>query len=217
MKTIQQNGNMATTVVTESQQQKQQETSQGISVAQQIVALLEQMGVKLAFGVSGGAIAPVWVALEKSSIEVLHFRHEGGSAFAACEASLVDNQPVVVFTTGGPGITNILTGLFAAKWEGAKVILLSPHTSAPQRGKCAFQETSNHTMPEGILTSSTLFDYATIIESPEQLNSAGRRLAAGLSQPGGFVANLSLPLAIQYQYSKTLLPKNCFPFHSSCS
>lgn len=204
----QQNEKSTTTVITESQQKQ---APHSVSVAQQVVELLEQMGVKLAFGVSGGAIASVWAALEKSSIiEVLHFRHEAGAAFAACEASLAENRPVAVFTTTGPGITNTLTGLFAARWEGAKVIFLSPYTSVSQRGRWAFQETSSHTIPEGMLTSATLFHYATIVESAEQLTLVARRLTAGLFQPGGFVVNLSLPVAVQSHSCKTPLPKEYF-------
>jgi len=84
------------------------------SVAKTVVKMLVEMGVKYAFGVSGGAIAPLWAELQHSEIQVLHFRHEAGAAFAAVEASLASNRPVVVFSTTGPGITNALTGLFAA-------------------------------------------------------------------------------------------------------
>ena len=74
-----------------------------------------------AFGVSGGAIAALWGALSASDIKVVHFRHETGAAFAAIEAHFVTNAPVVVFTTTGPGLTNALTGMLAARGEGAKI------------------------------------------------------------------------------------------------
>ncbi|WP_013334607.1 thiamine pyrophosphate-binding protein [Gloeothece verrucosa] len=177
------------------------------TVSHAIVNMLEQMGVQYAFGVSGGAIAPLWDALAHSSIQVLHFRHEAGAAFAAAEAYFASNKPVVVFTTTGPGITNALTGLMAARWEGAKVIFLSGATSAPQRGRWACQETSTYTMPhEGIFTSGTLFNYATTFESPDQLPVIARRLASGLEQPGGFVAHVSISRAIQASKINSLLP-----------
>lgn len=70
-------------------------------------------------------------------MQVLHLRHEVG---AAIEVYFASDRPVVVFTTTGPGITNALTGLLAARWEGAKVILVSASTSASQRGRWAIQE-----------------------------------------------------------------------------
>jgi len=178
------------------------------SVAEAVVKILEDMGVQYAFGVSGGAIAPVWAALHQSSIQVLHFRHEAGAAFAATEAYFASDRPVVVFATTGPGITNALTGLFAARWEGAKVILVSASTSAPQRGRWAFQETSTYTMPSaGIFTSGPIFHYATTLECSDELPEISRRLALGLGQPGGFVAHLSIPTNIQTSSPETSLPQ----------
>ncbi len=60
--------------------------SGAISVASAIVKMLEDLGVQYAFGVSGGAIAPIWHTLQHSSIKLRHFRHEAGAAFAATEA-----------------------------------------------------------------------------------------------------------------------------------
>lgn len=178
------------------------------SVAEAVVKILGDMGVQYAFGVSGGAIAPVWAALHQSSIQVLHFRHEAGAAFAAIEAYFASDRPVVVFTTTGPGITNALTGLLAARWEGAKVIFVSASTSAPQRGRWACQETSTYTMPSaGIFTSGQIFHYATTLESSDELTEVSRRLALGLEQPGGFVAHISIPTNIQTSSLKTSLPR----------
>ncbi|MEH2163832.1 MAG: scytonemin biosynthesis protein ScyA [Nostoc sp.] len=174
------------------------ETPPTLSVADAIAQMLENLGVSYAFGVAGGAMASLWGALSNSSIEVLNFRHEAGAAFAATEAYFANNRPTVVFTTAGPGITNALTGLFAARGEGAKVILLSACTSAPQRGRWAIQETSTYTLPSGgIFTSGALFNYAITIESAAQLPQIFRKLAMALAQPGGFVAHLSIPTAVQ--------------------
>ena len=65
---------------------------------------LEQLGVRHAFGVTGGAISFFWSALGGTGIDVTHFRHESGAAFAACEASIASGRPVVVFVTTGPEI-----------------------------------------------------------------------------------------------------------------
>ncbi|MBN3878072.1 MAG: thiamine pyrophosphate-binding protein [Nostoc sp. JL23] len=180
------------------------EVTASVSVASAVVKMLEKMGVQYAFGVSGGAIAPLWHSLENSSIQVVHFRHEAGAAFAATEAHFTSDRPVVVFTTAGPGITNAITGLYAARWDGAKVIFLSPSTSASQRGMWAFQETSAYTMPSAdIFTTGKLFHYATTLESGEQLPEIARRLGLGLARPGSFVAHLSIPTAVQTSTAKT--------------
>lgn len=170
-----------------------------LSVAQSITKMLEDCGVTWAFGVSGGAMATLWEALSNSrKIQVLHCRHEAGAAFAAAEASLVSDRPVAVFTTAGPGFTNALTGLFAARGEGAKVIAMSACTSSPQRGRWAIQETSVYSLPmSGLYTAGALFNDATVIESADQLPQIARRIASGLARPEGYVAHLSVPTAVQ--------------------
>jgi acetolactate synthase I/II/III large subunit len=191
-----------------TEEQSHSKPSRPFSVAEEVVKILAGMGVEYAFGVSGGAIAPMWAALHQSSMQVLHFRHEAGAAFAAIEAHFASDRPVVVFTTTGPGITNALTGLLAARWEGAKVIFVSASTSSPQRGRWACQETSNYTMPSAdIFTSGTIFHYATTLESSDELPEIARRIALGLGQPGGFVAHISIPTNIQTSSVNTSLPR----------
>ncbi|MBD2500519.1 thiamine pyrophosphate-dependent enzyme [Anabaena azotica] len=178
-----------------------------ITVGKALVQILEDAGVSYAFGISGGGIGPLWAALNSSNIELMHFRHESGAAFAAIETYFTTGRPVVVFTTTGPGITNVLTGILAARGEGAKVILLSATTPAGNRGRGACQETSSHTMPfSGIFTSEPLFNYASIVETGEELPEVSRRLAQGLAQPGGFVAHISVPTKVQTAPLATQLP-----------
>lgn len=182
-----------------------------LTVAEAMVKMLETLGVRRAFGISGGGIGPLWATLNHSSLQVLHFRHEAGAAFAATEAYFATGRPVVVFTTTGPGITNALTGLLSARGDGAKVILLSASTSTANRGRWACQETSSYTMPgSGIFTSGTLFHYATTVESGDQLPEISRRLAPGIARSGGFVAHLSVPTAIQTSLMKATLPRVAF-------
>ncbi len=182
-----------------------------LTVGEAVVKILEDMGVRYAFGVSGGGIGPLWAILNRSNIELLHFRHESGAAFAATEAYFASDRPVVVFTTTGPGITNALTGLFAARGEGAKVILVSAATAGGNRGRWACQETSAHTMPiSGIFTAGVLFNYATTIESGDEIPEISRRLAQGLAQPGGFIAHISIPTPIQTTPLKVQLPQQLF-------
>jgi len=167
------------------------------TVASALVEMLARLGVKEAFGVSGGAMAALWDALSASELGVFHFRHESGAAFAAIEAGFAGGRPTVLFTTTGPGLTNALTGILAARDERARVIVVSPHTSASSRGRFAIQETSRHTLPASLYESGRPFHFATVIENPDQLTSVERALRAGLASHSGFVAHLALDTAVQ--------------------
>ncbi len=167
------------------------------TVAEGLALALRDLGVVHAFGVCGGAQALVWGALSKH-LDLLHFRHEAGAAFAATEAYFASGKPVVAFTTTGPGISNALTGLLAARSEGAKVILVSAYASAPQRGRGGIQETSSYTMPAGgLFEAGAWFDDAVVLEAPAQLPQVLRRLESGLAGPAGYVAHISIPNAVQ--------------------
>ena len=162
------------------------------TVSTSLVDVLMRLGVTHAFGVMGGAIAPFFHAVAHSDIVTLHLRHEAGAAFAAVEASLATRRPVLVYTTAGPGLTNAITGMLAARWDGAHVIFISASTAAAHRGRIATQETSATT-----LVPSGACHYATTIEHPAQVGPGRAPHAPGRARPGGVGADLSLPIDIQ--------------------
>jgi acetolactate synthase-1/2/3 large subunit len=59
----------------------------------------------------------------------------------------------------------------------------------------------------GIFTSGSVFNYATTLESSNELPEISQRLALGLAQPGGFVAHLSIPTNIQTSSLNISLPQ----------
>lgn len=172
--------------------------SQTTNICEALVSLLTSLGIQHAYGVAGGAAAKIGDALGRSTVHFVHCRHEAGAAFAAVETYFATGRPAVVFTTTGPGIMNALTGCSAARHEGAKIVLLSAGTSAASRGRWACQETSSYRVPiSGLFTAGPLFDYAVMMEHPSELAEIAARLERGLARPGGFVAHISIPTALQ--------------------
>ena len=174
-------------------------TSMG-NVAAAVIELLEALGVRRAYGLTGGPIAPFCDQLGRSGIEAMHCRHESGAAFAALEDSLASGLPPAVFVTTGPGVTNALTGMCAARWEGGRVLLISACTPAREMGRRAFQETSDATLPPPACSSAgrsstTPGGSAT----PPSSRRCAAAIARGLARPQGWVGHLSLPLAVQTQ------------------
>ncbi len=174
------------------------QTHKETTVVEGLVDYLAALGVEQAFGVSGGAIALIFDALQESAIELSHFRHETGAAFAATEAFFATGQATAVFATTGPGLLNSLTGMTAARWDGAKVILISGATNSQQRGRWATQETSSYTTPQDLLyTKGPIFDFAVRMEHASELPEVLRRLSLGLARPGGFIAHICMPMSVQ--------------------
>lgn len=177
-------------------------------VADVVSEWLVTQGVTLAFGVSGGGVGAVWHALAHTpAIRVIHTAHESGAAFAATEASLTTGRPVVVFTTTGPGLTNALTGIIAARQEGARVLLISGATPAGRLGRGATQATDESGPIAGLYTPGPLFDAATLVHTAEQLAPTLQRAAEVLSRPSGGVVHIGIPTDLQgAQIAPPLLP-----------
>ena len=174
------------------------QTTGRVTLSFALADILVDAGVKYAFGIVGGGNAPLAEALDLSAIEVWHTRHESGAGFAATEASLASGSPVVVFVTTGPGLLNVLNGVCAARWDGATVILLSGSTNPEHKGRWPVQETSSYTMPIGDLyAAGKFFDFAVQMNSIAELSQIRRRIFTGIVRPQGFVAHISLPLALQ--------------------
>ncbi len=168
------------------------------TVASAVAEILVGLGISHAFGIIGGACAPLVHALQQAGVVLVHARHEAGAVFQATEAYMATGQPAACFTTAGPGLTNALTGVAAARWDQAKLVLVSGITSPALRGRGAIQETSPYTLPyELLFAPGRLFHFAAQLADPAELDEIQLRLRAGLLGLGGFVAHLSLPLALQ--------------------
>lgn len=157
---------------------------------------LSQLGLEWAFGVPGGGIARVWRALTESLNQAC-FSHEQGAVFAAIEAGIATGRPVVVFCTTGPGLTNTLSGLVAARHEGARIILISPRTSPTHSGTCAIQETPAMVPSADFFSPGWLFEDVFLLDLPEQLGGCLDTLSRRLQAPGGYLAHLSVPVSVQ--------------------
>jgi len=186
-------------------------TSPDATVSEVLAGILLDFGVTLAFGVMGGTVAVLCETLAREGLKMVHCRHEAGAAFAATEASLATGKAAAVFTTSGPSLVNAMNGLMAARWEGAKVILLSGTTPASQRSRWAFQETSSFTMPEDFFRPGPLFHYAVDLRDGVELASVASRLRFGLARPGGFVAHVGVPSVLQSSATPALSLPPCAP------
>lgn len=100
-------------------------------------------GVTTVFGYPGGAIMPVYDSLYHYVDKINHIlvRHEQGSIHAAQGFARVTGKTGVVFSTSGPGATNLITGLADALIDSTPVVCITGQVFAHLLGTDAFQET----------------------------------------------------------------------------
>ena len=104
-----------------------------------VVEVLEDEGVRLAFGVPGAAILPLYQALKDSRIRHLAVRHEEGGTHAADGWSRVTGEPGVCIGTSGPAGTNMITGLYTALADSIPILCITGQAPTGVLHKEAFQ------------------------------------------------------------------------------
>src|SRR5260221_13504725 len=86
---------------------------------------LRAEGVDLVFGYPGGAIMPLYDALEGSGVRHVLTRHEQGAVFAAEGFARATGKVGGAIATSGPGATNLVTGIADPEMESAPLVCIS--------------------------------------------------------------------------------------------
>ncbi|RNL79006.1 thiamine pyrophosphate-binding protein [Nocardioides marmorisolisilvae] len=114
------------------------------TVSDVLVETLVAHGVDTVFGMVGhsnlGFADALRRAEERGELRFIGIRHEGAAAFAASGYGKLTGRPAACFAIAGPGSTNLLTGLYDAKLDGAPVIAISGQVPSKVRGRGAFQD-----------------------------------------------------------------------------
>ena len=105
-----------------------------------VVKVLEDEGVRYAFGIPGAAILPLYDALRKSDlITHLVVRHEEGGTHAADGYARATGEPGICIGTSGPAGTNMITGLYTAIADSIPIICVTGQAATHVLHKEAFQ------------------------------------------------------------------------------
>ena len=156
------------------------------TVADVLVSVLEQTGVKQIFGLIGDSLNPLADALRRSNIEWIGVRHEEGAALAAAGQAKLTGQLAVCAGTTGPGSTHLVAGLYEASRDHAPVLALSGDMPRKMQGIDFFQTTQ----PDLLFRDVSL--YTETITSPEQAPGVFHQ-AIATAYAGRGVAHLTLP------------------------
>src|SRR5580704_7103005 len=135
--------------------------------AQIVLDCVRAEGIDLVFGYPGGAIMPLYDALEGSGVRHILTRHEQGAVFAAEGYARVTGEVGVAIATSGPGATNLITGIADAKMDSVPLVCITGQVRSPLIGTDAFQETDVFGVTLSLTKWSRLV--RTIDEIPEAI------------------------------------------------
>jgi len=133
--------------------------------AEIVLRCVRAEGVDLVFGYPGGAIMPLYDALDGSGVRHILTRHEQGAVFAAEGYARVTGEVGVAMATSGPGATNLVTGIADAKMDSVPLVCITGQVRTAMIGTDAFQETDVFGLTLSLTKWSRLV--RTIDEIPE--------------------------------------------------
>jgi glyoxylate carboligase len=78
--------------------------------AELFIDTIQKLGIEKIFTLVGDHLNPVLAAASRTSLDIIHMRHEAAVIHAADITRRVTRRPALSLVTGGPGHTNSLTG-----------------------------------------------------------------------------------------------------------
>lgn len=106
------------------------------------VAVARAHGAETMFTLSGGHIFPLYDGAVRAHppMRILDVRHEQTAVFAAEATARLTRRPGLAVLTAGPGVTNGISGVATAHFNGSPVVVLGGRAPAVRWGAGALQE-----------------------------------------------------------------------------
>jgi acetolactate synthase-1/2/3 large subunit len=135
-----------------------QEGHGGVAVAKALQAL----GVDHLFTLTGGHIFPILDGAHQLGIRIVDVRHEQTAGFAAEGWARLTRKLGVAAITAGPGVTNALSPIAQAGFNGAPVLALAGRAPSFRWGQGSLQEIDHVPFVEPLAPSHTVMDTSAI-------------------------------------------------------
>nr|PZM99010.1 MAG: thiamine pyrophosphate-requiring protein [Thermocrispum agreste] len=164
-----------------------------ITVADHLVARLQEWGVAQLFGYSGDGINGILAALGRAGNRprFVQTRHEETAAFAAVGRAKFSGRPAVCLATSGPGAVHLLNGLYDALLDHVPVVAVVGQTARTAMGGSYQQEIDLQALFKDVAHA-----YLVEINAPEQLPNALDR-AMRTAEAQRTVTALIIPADVQ--------------------
>ena len=113
------------------------------TVADQIVDMMADAGVKHIYAITGDSLNDLTNALVKDGrVKFVHMRHEESGAFAASAEAQLTGRLAACAGSSGPGHVHLINGLYDAQRSNAPVLAIASTCATSMFGTEYFQETN---------------------------------------------------------------------------
>lgn len=134
------------------------------TVADTIVAVLRDAGVRRVYGLPGDSLNGFTDAIRRDgTLAWQHVRHEEAAAFAAAADAALTGELAVCAGSCGPGNLHLINGLYDANRSRVPVLAIAAQIPGAEIGSGYFQETH----PQQLFQEASV--YTELVSVPEQL------------------------------------------------
>ncbi len=120
---------------------------------------LQRYGVEVVYTLSGGHIFPLYDGCHERGIRLLDVRHEQTAAFAAEGHAKLTRRLGVAAVTAGPGVTNAVSPITSAHFNGSPVLVLAGRAPQSRWGSGSLQEMDHSPVVSSVTKlARTVFD-----------------------------------------------------------
>src|SRR6202021_2835542 len=137
-----------------------------------LIETLQTAGVERCYGIVGDTLNQIAHAIDLSTIQWVHMRHEEAGAFAAGAEAQLTGRLTACAGSCGPGSLHFINGLYEANRNRAPVILIAHQIVLPDIGFQSIQEVDFKEVYKGCSV------FCEMIATPEQ----ARRLTVAACQ-----------------------------------
>ncbi|WP_121162544.1 acetolactate synthase [Micromonospora pisi] len=172
------------------------------------VAALRAYGITEMFTLSGGHVFPLYDAAHRSEVDsagrppmrIVDVRHEQSAVFAAEAVAKLRRRPGLAVLTAGPGVTNGISGLTSAHFNGSPVLVIGGRAPAFRWGSGSLQEIDH------LPLVAPVTKYAATVTSTDEIPSAIETALTAALSPHRGPAFLDLPLEVVFSSGEATAP-----------
>ena len=172
------------------------------------MAALAGYGVREIFTLSGGHIFPIYDACVKNDVAIYDVRHEQTATFAAEGFAKLTRRPGVAVLTAGPGITNGVSAMTTAHFNGSPLVVLGGRAPQSRWGAGSLQELDH------VPIVAPITKLAQTVPSPADIPKMVGAAAATALTPHRGPVFLDFPLDVLFAGGEADVPDAAAPVGS---
>jgi acetolactate synthase-1/2/3 large subunit len=164
------------------------------------LAALKPFGVTELFTLSGGHVFPLYDAARADGVKIIDVRHEQSAVFAAEAVAKLQRRPGLAVLTAGPGVTNGVSGITSAYFNGSPVIVLGGRAPLFRWGAGSLQEIDH------VPLVAPVTKHAATVTATADVAAAVREATLVALRPHRGPVFLDFPLDVIYDKSAADVP-----------